>query len=103
MKLLIAGGAGFIGGNFIYMLKAHPSYSITNLDKLTYAGNRDNLKDIEAHPNYQFIQGDISNSAIVEPLAQKASTIVNFAAETHVERTCQSGADSSHIGILEET
>ena len=88
MQLLITGGAGFIGSNFIrYMLKAHPTYSITNLDKLTYAGNLENLKDIEAHPNYRFVQGDISDSDIVDPLAQKASTIINFAAETHVDRS----------------
>ena len=88
MELLVTGGAGFIGSNFIrYMLKAHPSYAITNLDKLTYAGNLDNLKDIEAHPHYRFVQGDISDPDIVDPLAQKTSTIINFAAETHVDRS----------------
>ncbi|MBI3812644.1 MAG: dTDP-glucose 4,6-dehydratase [Nitrospirae bacterium] len=88
MKLLVTGGAGFIGSNFIrYMIREHPDYQIINLDKLTYAGNPDNLRDIESHPNYRFVQGDICDPAAVEPLAKAADLILNFAAETHVDRS----------------
>ena len=62
MRLLVCGGAGFIGSNFIhYILEAYPDYKIINLDKLTYAGNLDNLKDISDNPNYTFVQGDITD------------------------------------------
>lgn len=88
MKLLVTGGAGFIGSNFIrYMIQQHPDYQIVNLDKLTYAGNPDNLRDIESHPNYRFVQGDICDPVAVEPLAKAADLILNFAAETHVDRS----------------
>lgn len=88
MKLLVTGGAGFIGSNFIrYILRVHPGYRIVNLDKLTYAGNLDNLRDIESNINYRFIKGDISNAKIVNALASKVDAIVNFAAETHVDRS----------------
>lgn len=88
MRLLVTGGAGFIGSNFIrYMIQQHPGYSIINLDKLTYAGNPDNLRDVEGRPNYRFVQGDICDPAAVEPLAKAADVILNFAAETHVDRS----------------
>ena len=88
MKLLVTGGAGFIGSNFIrQMIREHPDYPIINLDKLTYAGNPDNLRDIEGHPNYRFVRGDICNPAAVEPLAREVDVIINFAAETHVDRS----------------
>lgn len=88
MKLLVTGGAGFIGSNFIrYMLNKHPGYRITNLDKLTYAGNLDNLKDVEGHSNYRFVKGDICDPAVAEPLAKEADVTINFAAETHVDRS----------------
>jgi len=88
MKLLVTGGAGFIGSNFIrYIIKKYPDYRIANLDKLTYAGNLENLRDVEKHPNYWFIQGDICDPAVVDPLAKEAEVIVNFAAETHVDRS----------------
>ncbi|MEK6684045.1 MAG: dTDP-glucose 4,6-dehydratase, partial [Nitrospirota bacterium] len=88
MKLLVTGGAGFIGSNFIrQMIREHPDYPIINLDKLTYAGNPDNLRDVEGHPNYRFVRGDICNPAAVEPLAREVDVIINFAAETHVDRS----------------
>ncbi|MEI7028403.1 dTDP-glucose 4,6-dehydratase [Paenibacillus sp. y28] len=89
MKLLITGGAGFIGSNFIlYMLQKYPHYKIVNLDSLTYAGNLNNLKKMENNQNYSFVYGDISNPEIVENLfQQKIDIIVNFAAESHVDRS----------------
>ena len=88
MKLLVTGGAGFIGSNFIrHILNKYPDYQITNLDKLTYAGNLDNLKDIEGRPNYRFLRGDICDAKAVSEAVQGMDAIVNFAAETHVDRS----------------
>ncbi len=88
MKLLVTGGAGFIGSNFIrHMLDKYPDYHIINLDKLTYAGNLDNLKDVEGHPNYTFIKGDICDVKVVSGAVEGVDAIVNFAAETHVDRS----------------
>lgn len=88
MKLLITGGAGFIGSNFIlYWLKNHPDDSIVNIDKLTYAGNLENLKDVEGKPNYKFIHGDICDPEIIQKSMQGIDIVVNFAAESHVDRS----------------
>ncbi len=90
MKILVTGGAGFIGSNFIiYWLKKHPQDKIINLDKLTYAGNLENLKSVEKNPNYQFVKGDICDQKLVNSLInnEKIDTIVHFAAETHVDRS----------------
>ena len=89
MKLLVTGGAGFIGSNFIhYILEEHPQWEVTNLDKLTYAGNLDNLKDAETEPRYHFIKGDIADKELVDGLLSGGfDTIVNFAAESHVDRS----------------
>jgi len=88
MKLLVTGGAGFIGSNFIlYWLKKYPQDKIVNLDKLTYAGNLENLKSIEKNPNYEFVQGDICDPKLVDSLLKKVDTIVHFAAESHVDRS----------------
>lgn len=90
MKLLVTGGAGFIGSNFIlYWLKKYPQDNIVNLDKLTYAGNLENLKSLEKSLNYKFILGDICNSQLVNSLITKnqIDTIVHFAAESHVDRS----------------
>ncbi|MFH0779419.1 MAG: dTDP-glucose 4,6-dehydratase [Parcubacteria group bacterium] len=88
MKMLITGGAGFIGSNFIrYILNKYLDYEIINLDKLTYAGNLENLKDVEQLPNYKFIKGDIANAELVEYIVKDADIIVHFAAETHVDRS----------------
>lgn len=88
MKLLITGGAGFIGSNFVrHVLKKYPHYRIVNLDKLTYAGNLDNLRDIEKNKNYQFIKGDICDYNLVKKITKDCDRIVNFAAESHVDRS----------------
>lgn len=72
MKLLVTGGAGFIGSNFIhYILDEHSDWEIINLDKLTYAGNLENLKDIENNPRYQFIKGDIADRELISSLLQE--------------------------------
>ena len=88
MKLLVTGGAGFIGANFIhYWLKNHPQDKITNLDLLTYAGNLDSLIAVENNPRYTFVQGDIRDTAIVDELVKKADVVAHFAAESHVDRS----------------
>src|SRR5262245_20490032 len=91
-NLLITGGAGFIGSNFVrMMLEKYPNYRFVVYDKLTYAGNPDNLRDVERHPHYAFVHGDISDAALVQETirAHRVDTIVNFAAETHVDRSIQ--------------
>lgn len=86
MRLLVTGGAGFIGSNFIrYVLSVHPDYRIINLDRLTYAGNLENLKDIENSRNYTFIKGDIADRKLLDSI--KFDAILNFAAESHVDRS----------------
>lgn len=94
MKLMVAGGAGFIGSNFIiYMLGEHPDYEIVNYDKLTYAGNLDNLKSVQNNPRYHFEQGDITDLARVNEVIKKygITHLINFAAETHVDRSIHGG------------
>ncbi len=94
MKLLITGGAGFIGSNFIhYWLKKYSDDKIVNLDALTYAGNLDNLKDLGNNPNYKFIKGDICDVKLVNELVKDIDIIVNFAAETHVDRSIANSED----------
>ncbi len=94
MKILVTGGAGFIGSNFIiYWLKKYPADFIVNLDKLTYAGNLESLKDIANNPNYRFVRGDICDFDLVNDLVAGVDLIVNFAAETHVDRSVMSSKD----------
>ena len=90
MKILVTGGAGFIGSNFIhYLLGKYPEDTIVNLDLLTYAGNLENLIDIRQNPNYTFVKGDIADRAFVDGLFanEKFDAVVNFAAESHVDRS----------------
>ncbi len=90
MKLLVTGGAGFIGSNFVqYMVNNYPEDTIVNLDALTYAGNLESLKPVEDKPNYRFIKGDISDRAFIMELFEKEAfdVVVNFAAESHVDRS----------------
>lgn len=89
MKILVTGGAGFIGSNFIhYMLKKY-DYKIINLDKLTYAGNLENLKSIKNNKNYSFIKGDICDKNLVSNILKDCDTVINFAAESHVDRSIE--------------
>lgn len=100
MRLLITGGAGFIGSNFIkHLLSNHPGYTVINFDKLTYAGNLDNLRDIDSDPRYQFIRGDICDRAALDAVAG-ADVVVNFAAESHVDRSIESAADFIETNVL---
>lgn len=92
MKILVTGGAGFIGANFIkYMLNQYPTYKIVNLDILTYAGNPDNLTEIESNFNYEFIKGDITDKKLVNNILKDKNieAIINFAAESHVDRSIE--------------
>ncbi|MEI6862880.1 MAG: dTDP-glucose 4,6-dehydratase [Candidatus Omnitrophota bacterium] len=87
-KILVTGGAGFIGSNFIrHILAKYPDYRVTNLDKLTYCGNLENLKDIAKNKNYRFVKGDIVDPKVVNTLVKGADIVLNFAAETHVDRS----------------
>ena len=96
MTILITGGAGFIGSNFVrWMLRYHPDDRVMNVDKLTYAGNLENLEDVEDNPRYTFVKADICNRQSMESLLQRSpiSVIVNFAAESHVDRSILGGAE----------
>ena len=89
---LVTGCAGFIGSNFVhYMLEKHADIRLVNLDKLTYAGNLENLKDIEGDPRHIFVQGDICDKALVSGLIAQYDPdyVINFAAESHVDRSNQ--------------
>jgi len=87
-KLLVTGGAGFIGSCFIrFMLSKYPDYKIINLDALTYAGNIENLNDIKNNPNYTFVHGNICDKKLVRYLISQVDWVVNFAAESHVDRS----------------
>lgn len=90
MKILVTGGAGFIGSNFVkHLLNENPGYTVINLDKLTYSGNLENLRDIENNKHYEFVHGDICERTLVNELFGKYgfNTVINFAAETHVDRS----------------
>ncbi len=95
MKFLVTGGAGFIGGNFVrYFLKNYKDDQLVNLDKLTYAGNLESLKDLEANPFYRFVKGDIEDSNFIGELfkTEKFDVVINFAAESHVDRSIDNPA-----------
>lgn len=90
VEVLVTGGAGFIGSNFVeFALAAHPDWRITTLDKLTYAGRLENLREVMDHPRHRFVRGDVADAAVARPLVAAAEVVVHFAAETHVDRAIQ--------------
>ena len=102
MRLLVTGGAGFIGCNFVrYILDRYPDYHVVNLDKLTYAGNLENLEGLEKNPRYRFLQGDVCDPDVVsEALKSGADAVVNFAAESHVDRSILGAAEFVRTNVL---
>ena len=94
VEVLVTGGAGFIGSNFVrYALSHHADWHVTTLDKLTYAGRRENLHDVMDHPRHSFVHGDILDADVSGPLVERAGLVVHFAAETHVDRSIRAAAD----------
>jgi len=90
MKLLVTGGAGFIGTNYVFhVLNAHPEDEVIVLDKLTYAGNLDNLAMLQGNPRFRFVQGDICDRELVNELVKDVDAVVHFAAESHVDRSIE--------------
>lgn len=88
MKLLVTGGAGFIGSCFVrHILNTYKDYKVINIDALTYAGNIENLDDVKDNPNYKFVHGNICDKKLVRELVNEADAVVNFAAESHVDRS----------------
>jgi len=101
MRILVTGGAGFIGSNFIrYMLGTYPDYQIVNLDKLTYAGDLENCKDFEGSHGYSFMKGDIADTRLIDDIAKGVDVIVNFAAETHVDRSIEDATDFLRSNVI---
>lgn len=102
MRLLITGGAGFIGSNFIrYMVAKHPQYDMVNLDKLTYAGNLENLQGIQDSAHYAFVRGDIADDRLVaDIMARGIDAVINFAAESHVDRSIESSRDFIQTNVM---
>ena len=101
MKILVTGGAGFIGSNFIkHWLKKYPDDNIINLDALTYAGNLENLREVENNENYKFIKGDICDIDLVNEIVKGMDLIVHFAAESHVDRSIINSSDFLKTNVL---
>jgi len=94
VKVLVTGGAGFIGSNFVrHAITAHYDWRITTLDKLTYAGRLENLRELMDHPRHEFVKGDVADPAVAGPLVSEADVVVHFAAETHVDRSLLSAGE----------
>jgi dTDP-glucose 4,6-dehydratase len=101
MRILVTGGAGFIGSNFIrYILGSYPAYQIINLDKLTYAGDLKNCEDYSKNPRYEFVKGDIADKKLIDKLAKKVDAIINFAAETHVDRSIEDATEFLKSNVI---
>ncbi len=101
--ILITGGAGFIGSHFVrHILNTYGDYHVINLDKMTYAGNADNLHDVAGDARYEFVRGDIGNAELVNHVMQRVNLVVNFAAESHVDRSIMGAEDfmkSNALGV----
>src|SRR5687768_195408 len=94
VNVLVTGGAGFIGSNFVrHALHPHPDWRVTTLDKLTYAGRRENLHDVMDDPRHAFVHGDIADASVSAPLVEQSEVIVHFAAETHVDRSIMAAGE----------
>jgi dTDP-glucose 4,6-dehydratase len=101
MRLFITGGAGFIGSNFIrHVLAVYRDYTVVNFDKLTYAGNLDNLRDVSGNANYNFVRADICDRNALDEAIAGADAVVNFAAESHVDRSIERAADFIQTNVL---
>ena len=100
--ILVTGGAGFIGGNFVLGLLAQGGYRVVNLDKLTYAGNLDTLASLKGNPEHIFVRGDIGDRALVDRLLaeHQPTAIVNFAAESHVDRSIDGPSDFVQTNVV---
>ena len=100
-RMLVTGGCGFIGSNFVkYILAKGPDHEVVNYDALTYAGNLENLADVENHPRYRFVKGDICDEAAVEKAMQGVDVVVNFAAESHVDRSIMDPGIFVRVNVL---
>jgi dTDP-glucose 4,6-dehydratase len=101
LKLFVTGGAGFIGSNFVrWMLRTRPDVEITNYDLLTYAGNLANLHDVEEDARYRFVKGDICDAALLDDVVPGHDSIVNFAAESHVDRSIDWASEFVRTNML---
>src|SRR5437867_385062 len=101
MRLFITGGAGFIGSNFIrHVLATYRDYTVVNFDKLTYAGNLDNLRDVSGNAKYNFVRADICDRTALDEAIAGADAVVNFAAESHVDRSIERAADFIQTNVL---
>jgi len=100
-QIMVTGGSGFIGSNFIrYVLKKYPHYGIVNYDKLTYAGNPDNLKGLESSPNYDFVHADIDDMDKAVYVMRGCDAVINFAAESHVDRSIKSAREFMMTNVV---
>ncbi len=94
VEVLVTGGAGFIGSNFVrFALAAHEDWRVTTLDKLTYAGRLENLQAVMDNPRHTFVRGDVTDPSVAAPLVERAEIVVHFAAETHVDRSIQGAGE----------